>query len=130
MMVAALTGVWRIQQLYAWLYYPLALTVVIGTCLDLTPRARRSTGTEGSDWAWFYVAIWTIVPSELAGWAMWRLGGRLGLAGTSLAWARLAGFLLVGALFFTLGSLEKLGRTRRYHAETMDAEKAGALPPA
>lgn len=114
LIVAAVTGVWQLALLYRWLYYPLALAVVLGTWLDLTPRARRSTGTEGSDWAWFYVAIWTIVPSELAGWAMWRLGGQLGLASSRLAWARLAAFFSVGILFFMLGYLEKLGRTRRY----------------
>ncbi|MBI3939709.1 MAG: hypothetical protein HY315_02640 [Acidobacteria bacterium] len=117
LVVAATTGVWRIGQLYAGLYYPLACAVVLGTWLGWTPRARRWTDTEGSDWAWFYVALWSIVPSELAGWIMWRLGSRLGLAGAALAGARLAAFLVVAAFFFLLGFLEKLGRTKRYYAE-------------
>ena len=115
LIVAAIAGSWMLAQLYRWLYYPLALLVVLGTWLDWIPRARRSTATEGSDWAWFYVAIWTIVPSELAGWAMWRLGPRLGFHGTVLTRARLLTFAATAALFFLLGYREKLGRTKRYY---------------
>lgn len=58
LVVASFTGEWMIQQMYQWLYYPLALLVVLATSLDLTPRARRSTLNEGAERAWFYVGLW------------------------------------------------------------------------
>ena len=116
LVIAVITGRWMIASLYTWLYYPLALAVVLATALDWTPRARRSTRGEGAEKAWFYVAIWTVVPSQLASWAMWRLGSRLGLEGATLNQARLATFLLVAGFFFAITFLGKLPRTARWYA--------------
>ena len=126
---AVLTGRWLIREFYFWLYWPIALAVVAGTFFDLTPRARRSTKNEGAERAWFYMAIWTVVPSQLAGWAMWRLGPRLGLAGRELDLARLGAFASVAGFFIFLGAVGRLGRTDRYYdaeiQETTGAEAAG-----
>jgi hypothetical protein len=122
-----LTGRWLIREFYLWLYWPIALAVVAATIFDLTPRARRSTKNEGAERAWFYVAIWTVVPSQLAGWAMWRLGPRLGLAGRELDLARLAAFASVAAFFIFLGAVGRLGRTDRYYdAEVQNEDAATA----
>jgi hypothetical protein len=111
---AVITGEYKVAELYRWLYYPLAALVVLATALDITPRARRSTANEGAERGWFYVAIWTVVASQLTGWAMWRLGSRMALSTEELAWARLGTTLLVAAVLLTLGFLGKLGRTERY----------------
>ncbi|HLW55498.1 MAG TPA: hypothetical protein VKW06_21905 [Candidatus Angelobacter sp.] len=107
---------WVIPDLYVTLYYVLAALVVLATVLDVTPRARRSTSGEGAEKAWFYVAIWTVVPTQLAGWAMWRLGRFFNLTESTLNDLRLLVFLIFAGVFFTLGCLGKLGRTERYHA--------------
>lgn len=113
--IASFTGRWIIGELYAKLYYPLALAVVAGTLLNWTPRARRSTIGEGAEKAWFYVGIWTVVPAQIAAWGAWRLGGRLGLPPLTLGRFRLTVFLVVAGLFY-LGSLRgKLPRTSRYY---------------
>src|SRR5271154_3794946 len=117
LVLAVLTGQWRLGDLYRWLYYPLAALVVLATALDLTPRARRSTLHEGAERAWFYVAAWTVVPSQLAAWAAWRLGGRLGLEAGPLAWLRFAAFFLVAGAAVWLGVAERLPRTDRYEEE-------------
>ncbi|HEY2115569.1 MAG TPA: hypothetical protein VGJ51_10780, partial [Candidatus Angelobacter sp.] len=109
------TGRWIINDLFAKLYYPLAAAVVLATVVDLTPRTRRSTRGEGAEKGWFYVAIWTVVPTQLAGWAMWRLGKYFDLSPASLGQVRLATFLIVAGGFFALGLLGKLPRTERYH---------------
>jgi len=124
---ASLTGEWLMRQLYLWLYYPLALAVVCATLLDWTPRARRSIRNEGGERAWFYVAIWTVVPAQLVGWAAWRLGGQWGLAGLELARARLGAFALVTALFLALGLKGRLPRTERYHVSEELRESAGEV---
>jgi hypothetical protein len=109
------TGRWIINDLFIKLYYPLAAAVVLATVINLTPRTRRSTRGEGAEKGWFYVAIWTVVPTQLAGWAMWRLGKYFDLSPASLGQVRLLTFLIVAGGFFALGLLGKLPRTERYH---------------
>ena len=116
LVIANITGHWMVPQLYAWLYYPLAIAIVLATALNWTPRARRSTRNEGVEKAWFYVAIWTVVPCQVAAWGMWRLGPRLGLEGTSLTHARLATFVIVSAALFAITYLGLLPRTQRDYA--------------
>ena len=116
LLVAAFTGRWRLAWLYAWLYWPLALLVVAATLLEWTPRARRSTMNEGEERAWFYVAIWTVVPAQILAWAGWRLGAWAGLAAAPLLALRLGGFLLSSAVIFGLGVRGWLPRTARYIA--------------
>jgi len=114
LVLAVTTGQWRMGELYRWLYYPLAAAIALATVLDLTPRARRTTLEEGAERAWFYVAAWTVVPAQLAAWAAWRLGGKLGLEATPLAWLRFAAFFSVAGVVLWLGIAERLPRTERY----------------
>lgn len=113
LLYGAFTGAWVIADLYRWLYYPLAAAVVVAAFLDIVPRARRSTASEGAERAWFYVAIWTVVPSQLVGWAVWRLGSRMDFQGLALARFRLAAFLAVTVFFIWMGLKGYLGRTTR-----------------
>ena len=112
---AAASGRWMIQQLYGWPYDLIALLVVLCAALDKLPRTRRTIHDEGSDRAWFYVGVWTAVLSQLAGWAMWRLGPAMGLGPQTLLWARLLVFAGVSALVAGLGLAGRLPRTRRYY---------------
>ena len=113
LVLAVATGEWRIAELYRWMYYPLALAIALATALNLTPRARRSVKWEGVERAWFYVTIWTVVPSQAAAWAMWRLGPRFGFEGDALSTARLVTFVAVSLLFFVPGFYGRLPRTPR-----------------
>jgi hypothetical protein len=116
LVIAVLTGRWMLAQLYSWFYYPLALLMVAGTALNLVPRTKRSTQFEGQERGWFYVAIWTVVPLQLASWAAWRLGSRLGMTHHALDSFRLLVFVAVGAGMFLLGYAGLLPRTERYYA--------------
>jgi hypothetical protein len=109
------TGKWMINNLYARIYYVLAAMIAVAAVLDFTPRARRSTRNEGAEKGWFYVAIWTVVPTQFAGWVMWRMGKYFDLSAGSLGHLRLATFLLVAGVFLAAGLLGKLPRTQRYH---------------
>ncbi|MGH9569587.1 MAG: hypothetical protein ACRD4F_08095 [Candidatus Angelobacter sp.] len=108
------SGKYSIASLYTTVYYVLAGVIVLATVLDLTPRARRSTRGEGAEKGWFYVAVWTVVPTQVAGWAMWRLGRFFNLSPGNLGELRLLAFLLVAGFFFALGYAGKLPRTTRY----------------
>jgi hypothetical protein len=121
LVIAGITGRWLIPQLFTYAYYPLAIAIVLATLLNWTPRARRSTKNEGSEKAWFYVAIWTIVPTQVAAWGAWRLGGKFNLATQDLNLIRLAVFLLVGTLLLFLGIKGKLPRSKRYVLQNRSA---------
>ena len=109
------TGQYPINSMYRNIYYVLAGAIVLATVLDITPRARRSTRGEGEEKGWFYVAVWMVVPTQLAGWAMWRLGRFFDLAPNTLGDLRLVSFVVVAAAFFLLGYSGKLPRTQRYY---------------
>jgi hypothetical protein len=113
--IAAVNGHWEIARLYEWLYYPLALLIVLATALNFTPRARRTTLNEGAERAWFYVAIWVVAPTQTLSWLVWRNGARLGLFGEELGRANLLAVLLVGGTLFFLGLRGILPRTARFY---------------
>ncbi|MGH9486785.1 MAG: hypothetical protein ACRD04_04260 [Terriglobales bacterium] len=111
---AAATGRWAIRPLYNWPYDAIALVVVVIAALNRLPRARRSIRNEGAERAWFYIGVWTAIVSQLAAWAMWRLGPAMGMSPATLRWARLVVFAVVSAILLALGFAQKLPRTRRY----------------
>jgi hypothetical protein len=113
--VASATGEWMHAQLYLWLYYPLALAVVLCTALDVTPRARRTTINEGAERAWFYVGLWVVAPTQAMSWAVWKFGPRFGLAGAAHAQVGLLAVLLIGGTLSYLGLRGILPRTARYY---------------
>jgi hypothetical protein len=114
LILAVTTGRWFLAELYAYLYYPLALAIVLSTFFNWTPRARRSTVNEGAEKAWFYVAIWTVVPTQVAAWAAWRLGSQLNLDPHELNPLRLGVFVLAGSVLLILGIRGKLPRSGRF----------------
>lgn len=115
LIIAASTGRWIIQQLYAWPYDLIALLVVLVAALNRLPRTRRSVRNEGAERAWFYIGVWTAILSQLAAWIMWRLGPAMGFSPAQLLWARLLVFAVVSALLIALGLAGILPRTRRCH---------------
>lgn len=115
LVLCAITGRWLLADLYLYLYYPLALAIVMAAFLNRIPRARRSTMGEGVEKAWFYVAIWTVVPTQVAAWGAWRLGSRLGLGPNDLNYVRLVVFVLVGMIFLAMGLRGRIPRTKRFN---------------
>lgn len=115
MVIASINGRWMLHDLYRLGYYPLALAIVVAAMLDWVPRAKRSTFGEGAERAWFYVAIWTVVPTQVVNWGAWRLGRFMHLDTAALAHVRLAVCVLATAFFFLLGYAQKLPRTIRYY---------------
>lgn len=115
LILAVITGKWFMAELYAFLYYPLALAIALVAYLDRLPRTRRSTRNEGAEKAWFYVAIWMVVPTQVAAWGTWRLGSLLDITSYGLDCLRFTVFVLTGILLFLLGLRGKLPRTKRYH---------------
>lgn len=119
LVLSVITGKWLLGELYAYLYYPLALAIVLAAFLNGVPRARRSTTGEGAEKAWFYVGIWTVVPTQVAAWGAWRLGSRLELGRLELDCARLIVFIFTGLIFLFLGIRGRLPRSKRVYLGEM-----------
>jgi hypothetical protein len=123
LVLAVVAGRWLMAELYAYLYYPLAIAIALAAFLNWVPRARRSTINEGTEKAWFYVAVWTVVPAQVAAWAAWRFGSSLNLAPGELNLMRLAVFLLAGVVFFVLGAKGRLPRSKRFSLAGQEASE-------
>jgi hypothetical protein len=115
LILAVVTGKWLLADLYTYLYYPLGLAIVLAAIFNRVPRARRFTLNEGAEKAWFYVAIWTVVPAQVAAWGAWRLGSRFDLEPLELNYLRLAVFVLVTLIFLILGIKARLPRSGRFY---------------
>jgi hypothetical protein len=115
LVTATFTGSWMLDWLFAWAFYPLAGLVVVGTLFDVTPRARRTTLQEGAERAWFYVALWTIVPAQVVAWGAWRFGRFMDLDALPLAYVRFVVFTVVTVALLALGLRGRLPRTARYY---------------
>ncbi len=115
LIIASINGRWILKDLYHYGYYPLALAVVLATVFDWIPRAKRDTFGEGAERAWFYVAIWTVVPTQVINWGAWRFGKFMDLSPLPLARVRLVVCLLSTAFFFLLGYSQRLPRTTRHY---------------
>jgi hypothetical protein len=115
LVLAVIFGGWFLAELYTFMYYPLALAVTLVAYLNWLPRARRSVRNEGAEKGWFYVAIWTVVPTQVAAWGAWRLGSRLDLTPYELDCLRFTVFVLAGVCFLLLGLRGKLPRTKRHY---------------
>jgi hypothetical protein len=115
LVLAAITGKWMMAALYDYLYYPLAIAIFLAAIYNRVPRARRTVLNEGAEKAWFYVAIWTVVPAQVSAWGAWRLGSRFGFAPTELNYLRLTVFVLVTMTFLILGARGKLPRSERVY---------------
>jgi len=115
LILAVTTGQWLIAELYAYLYYPLAIGIVSAAFLNRVPRARRTTLNEGAEKAWFYVAIWTVVPAQVAAWGAWRLGAHFDLGSLELNYLRLGVFILVTMAFLIPGIQGRLPRSARFY---------------
>jgi hypothetical protein len=70
---AVLSGTWRMRQIYASLYLPVAAAIWLLGALGKLPRARRSTQPEGIDRRYFYGTLWVVTIAQLVLLALWKL---------------------------------------------------------
>jgi hypothetical protein len=105
---AAVTGEWRLKQMYETAYFPIAGTFWILGAAGLLPRVKRSTKGEGHERRYFYGSVWAVAIAQPALWLLWKVLPQNALADL----AKLVVF--IGVLVF-VGNLARLGvlpRTR------------------
>ena len=70
---AAVTGEWRLKQMYEVAYFPIAGTVWALGAFGLLPRVKKSTKGEGHERRYFYGSVWAVTIAQPVLWLLWRV---------------------------------------------------------
>ena len=73
LVVAVVTGEWRLRQMYDAAYFPLAGSIWLLGALGLLPRVRRSTKNEGHERRYFYGSVWAVCIAQPVLWLLWTV---------------------------------------------------------
>ncbi len=108
LVVAVLTGVWSVREMYEAAYFPLAGAVWGLGALGWLPRVKRSTKGEGHERRYFYGSVWAMCTAQPVLWGLWRSvpPGRTGDV------MKLCAFVGILAFMGWLSYRGKLPRTR------------------
>ena len=108
LVVAIVTGVWSLRQMYEAAYFPLAIAIWILGALGQLPRVKASTKGEGHERRYFNGSVWAMCIAQPVLWFMWYAvpAGRLGDI------FKLAVFVGILAFVGYLSFRGKLPRTR------------------
>ena len=108
LLLATLTGEWRLRQLYDAAYFPIVGGIWILGAFGRLPRVKPSTQGEGHERRFFYGSVWAVAIAQPVLWLLWKV-----LPHTRSADAlKLAVFLGVLAWAGNLARLGLLPRTR------------------
>jgi hypothetical protein len=70
---AAVTGVWRMKQVYDYGYFPVYGTVLLLGAFGFLPRVRPSTKGEGTERRYFYGSVWAVTFAQTLELILWKL---------------------------------------------------------
>ena len=105
---AVISGMWRLKQLYAAAYFPIAGTMWLLGAFGRLPRVKASTKGEGHERRYFYGSVWAVAVAQPTLWLMWKLLPEKPIADA----AKLIVFIgIVGAVGY-MARLGLLPRTR------------------
>jgi hypothetical protein len=106
---ALITGHWRLRQIYAVAYFPIAGAIWILGALGRLPRVMPSTKGEGEERRYFYGSVWAVSLAQSVTGLLWRTLPR----GRAYDAVKLAVFLGIIAVMGALARRGILPRTRR-----------------
>jgi hypothetical protein len=70
---AAVTGEWRLRQMYDAAYFPIAGAVWALGAAGMLPRVKRSTQGEGHERRYFYGSVWAVTIAQPILWVLWKV---------------------------------------------------------
>jgi hypothetical protein len=70
---ALVTGMWRLKQMYAVAYFPIAGTMWLLGALGRLPRVKASTQGEGHERRYFYGSVWAVAIAHPILWLLWKV---------------------------------------------------------
>ncbi len=69
---AAVTGVWRMKQIYLYAYSPLCAFILLLGMLGKLPRVGTSTKGEGRERRYFYGSVWAVTAAQTVLLVLWK----------------------------------------------------------
>ena len=72
LLIAVVTGVWYMKQLYQYAYLPLCALILLLGALGLLPRVGRSTKGEGTERRYFYGSVWAVTIGQTLLLVLWK----------------------------------------------------------
>lgn len=69
---AAITGVWRLKQIYEYGYSPLCALILLLGMLGKLPRVGPSTQGEGIERRYFYGSVWAVTTAQTLLLVLWK----------------------------------------------------------
>ncbi len=73
LLVVVATGRWYMQQIYARVYAPVLVLIVLLGLAGVLPRVRRSTKGEGSERRYFYGTVWAVTLAQTVLLLLWKV---------------------------------------------------------
>lgn len=105
---AAVTGLWRLKQIYNYGYSPLCAIILFLGILGKLPRAGPSTKGEGIERRYFYGSVWAVTVAQTVLLILWKTLPETRTAGL----IKLAAFVFALTLMGALAGRGLLPRTR------------------
>jgi hypothetical protein len=69
---AAITGVWRMKQIYLYAYSPLCAFILLLGMMGKLPRVGPSTQREGYERRYFYGSVWAVTAAQTTLLILWK----------------------------------------------------------
>ncbi len=73
LLVAVISGVWHLKQIYDYGYTPLSLLILLLGATGKLPRVRPSTRGEGTERRYFYGSVWAVTLAQTVLLLLWKL---------------------------------------------------------
>ena len=108
LLIAAVTGVWTMKQIYNYAYLPLCALILLLGALGKLPRVGHSTRTEGMERRYFYGSVWAVTAAQTLLLVLWKTLPRTHAADL----LKLAVFVATLLFMGLLAQRGKLYRTR------------------
>lgn len=72
LVIASVTGVWMMKQLYQYVYFPLCGLILLLGALGKLPRVGPSTKNEGTERRYFYGTVWSVTIAQTVLLVLWK----------------------------------------------------------
>jgi hypothetical protein len=106
--MAAVTGLWRMKQIYYYAYLPLAALILLLGALGKLPRVEPSTKHEGTHRRYFYGSVWAVTAAQTLLLVLWKMLPQT----QETSWIKLGAFTGALGLMGWIASRGLLPRTR------------------
>ena len=112
LVIAAVTGVWYMKQIYNYAYLPLCAVILLLGAAGKLPRVGPSTLGEGTERRYFYGSVWAATAAQTVLLVLWKTLPRTIISTQTANWMKLLFFIAALLNMGLLAYRGKLPRTR------------------